>query len=132
MGFDAIWISPIVTNMDCGYHGYWAKNYSEIAPRFGGEVALKSMIKKAHELDIWVMIDVAYNHMGWTNTSYDMFFPFNRPEYFHGEPDKSGHCYAYAPMTNHMFSCLQAQPLIKISQVGSRFLGSQLSFSWSF
>ena len=26
MGFDAIWISPIVENTDGGYHGYWAKN----------------------------------------------------------------------------------------------------------
>lgn len=24
MGFDAIWISPIVQNRDGGYHGYWA------------------------------------------------------------------------------------------------------------
>jgi len=25
MGFDAIWISPIIENTDGGYHGYWAK-----------------------------------------------------------------------------------------------------------
>ena len=26
MGFDAIWISPIVDNYDGGYHGYWGRN----------------------------------------------------------------------------------------------------------
>ena len=26
MGFDAIWISPVVDNYDNGYHGYWARN----------------------------------------------------------------------------------------------------------
>ena len=26
MGFDAIWISPIIDNYDGGYHGYWGRN----------------------------------------------------------------------------------------------------------
>jgi alpha-amylase len=26
MGFDAIWISPIIDNRDGGYHGYWGRN----------------------------------------------------------------------------------------------------------
>jgi alpha-amylase len=26
MGFDAIWISPIIQNRDGGYHGYWGTN----------------------------------------------------------------------------------------------------------
>jgi len=27
MGFDAIWISPIVDNTDHSYHGYHARNW---------------------------------------------------------------------------------------------------------
>jgi hypothetical protein len=27
MGFDAIWISPIVTNTPGGYHGYWLQGF---------------------------------------------------------------------------------------------------------
>ena len=30
MGFDAIWVSPIIENTDGGYHGYWAKNIYEL------------------------------------------------------------------------------------------------------
>lgn len=35
MGFDAIWISPIVANYRNGYHGYWAQNIYEINGHFG-------------------------------------------------------------------------------------------------
>ena len=27
LGFDAIWISPVVDNLDGGYHGYWARHW---------------------------------------------------------------------------------------------------------
>ena len=36
LGFDAIWISPVVSNINGGYHGYWAKNIYEINSSFGG------------------------------------------------------------------------------------------------
>lgn len=35
MGFDAIWISPVVANIEGGYHGYWASNWEEINSNFG-------------------------------------------------------------------------------------------------
>ena len=35
MGFNAIWISPVVENSDNGYHGYWAKDWESINPYFG-------------------------------------------------------------------------------------------------
>ena len=35
MGFDAIWISPVVENTAGGYHGYWAKNWESINANFG-------------------------------------------------------------------------------------------------
>ena len=37
MGFDAIWISPIVDNLDPGYHGYWARNWEAVNDHFGSE-----------------------------------------------------------------------------------------------
>jgi alpha-amylase len=30
MGFDAIWISPIIKNRDGGYHGYWGTNLYDL------------------------------------------------------------------------------------------------------
>jgi alpha-amylase len=35
MGFDAIWISPVVENSAGGYHGYWASNWNAINHYFG-------------------------------------------------------------------------------------------------
>jgi alpha-amylase len=35
MGFDAIWISPVVENYTGGYHGYWAQNWDGINANFG-------------------------------------------------------------------------------------------------
>lgn len=35
LGFDAIWISPVVDNLDGGYHGYWARDWNKINSHFG-------------------------------------------------------------------------------------------------
>ena len=37
MGFDAIWISPVIDNVEGGYHGYWAKNWEKVNSHFGSE-----------------------------------------------------------------------------------------------
>lgn len=37
MGFDAIWISPVIDNYDGGYHGYWARNMYKTNSNFGSD-----------------------------------------------------------------------------------------------
>ena len=37
MGFDAIWISPIIENYEGGYHGYKGKNIYGLNRNFGTE-----------------------------------------------------------------------------------------------
>ena len=37
MGFDAIWVSPIVKNTPGGYHGYWAADLYSLNEEFGSE-----------------------------------------------------------------------------------------------
>ncbi|CAF0990735.1 unnamed protein product [Didymodactylos carnosus] len=70
MGFDAIWISPITTQIEndthwgVGWHGYWQQNIYGLNEHFGTENDLRTLIKAAHILDIWVMLDVVANHMG--------------------------------------------------------------------
>lgn len=44
MGFDAIWITPIVENKELGYHGYWAKNLYEVNENYGTKQDLKGTI----------------------------------------------------------------------------------------
>ena len=63
LGFDAIWISPVVDNSDGGYHGYWARNWDKINSHFGDENALKALVTKAHSMGLWVMVDVVANHV---------------------------------------------------------------------
>ena len=81
MGFDAIWISPVVENTEKGYHGYWASDLYKINSRFGGSQQLKDFVSAAHARNISIMVDVVANHMGdkdiWNHV------PFNKPESYH-------------------------------------------------
>ena len=64
MGFDAIWISPIIDNRDGGYHGYWGRDIYKLNPNFGTEQDFKDLISACHSRGIWVMVDVVANHVG--------------------------------------------------------------------
>jgi alpha-amylase len=48
MGFNAIWISPVVQNTPDGYHGYWAKDFFSVNEHFGSESDLKSLVNACH------------------------------------------------------------------------------------
>jgi hypothetical protein len=83
MGFDAIWISPIVKNTPKGYHGYWTLDFYKVNENFGTEADLLNLIKEAKERDIYVMFDVVANHQGpWPSIeSYPP--PFNKQSNYH-------------------------------------------------
>lgn len=49
MGFDAIWITPVVANSPGGYHGYWAQDLYAINPQYGTADDLKSLVTAAHD-----------------------------------------------------------------------------------
>lgn len=63
MGFDAIWITPVVDNYDGGYHGYWARNMYGTNSNFGSSDDLKRLVNVCHERNIWVMVDIVANHV---------------------------------------------------------------------
>jgi alpha-amylase len=91
MGFDAIWISPVVENTACGYHGYWTLNLHKINANFGGEKGLKAFVDAAHARGIAVMFDSVVNHVGpgtvqaAKTSDYSMYAPFDKKEYYHGD-----------------------------------------------
>ena len=69
LGVSAIWISPVVravARMDVGdgYHGYWGADFTSLEPRFGSEEELRTLVRRAHDLGIAVIIDVVPNHTG--------------------------------------------------------------------
>lgn len=74
LGFDAIWISPIVDNYDNGYHGYWARKIYEVNSHFGTKDDLKRLVTECHKRDIWVMVDVVGNHVKIINYFYIFTF----------------------------------------------------------
>ena len=87
MGFDAIWISPIVKNMAGGYHGYWATNWEDVNENFGTKDDLKALVSAAHEKDIWVMVDVVANHVAPIGDDFSQIYPLNKSEHYHSDCD---------------------------------------------
>lgn len=83
MGFDAIWVSPIVKNMNGGYHGYWATDLYSLNENFGSEQDFKDLITEMHKRGMWIMVDVVANHMAPVGTDYSGINPFNQPEHYH-------------------------------------------------
>jgi len=83
MGFDAIWISPVVDNTDKGYHGYWTRDWTKINSHFGSEQDLKDLVEACHKKDMWVMVDVVANHVGDVGDDYTKIYPFNKAEHYH-------------------------------------------------
>jgi len=71
MGFDAIWITPVVEQVPwldhwngTGYHGYWARDFNKIEPRIGSEGDLKSLKAACAQRGMLLMVDIVANHVG--------------------------------------------------------------------
>ena len=85
MGFNAIWISPIVKNSEGSYHGYHTLNFYKVNEHFGTEEDLHHLVEECHKRDIWVMVDVVANHVARVGPDYSKIVPFNKSEYYHEE-----------------------------------------------
>lgn len=92
LGATAVWISPIVKNVEGtfglsgdAYHGFWAEDIYSINPHFGTEADLKELADSLHARGMYLMVDIAPNHVGLTTSAgnYSNFTPFNKAEYFH-------------------------------------------------
>ena len=86
MGFDAIWVSPIILNTPGGYHGYWAQDFYQINPYFGSEQDFVNFISALHARGMWIMVDVVANHVGPIGedlSGVGQINPFNQASYYH-------------------------------------------------
>ena len=118
MGFDALWISPVVENTDhygdathAGYHGYWARDLFAINPNFGTADDLRALVAACHARGVWVMLDVVANHMGYDH-DVTKLLPFSDPADYHdcaragcpqaGNPSAQQYCYIDDFQTNQM------------------------------
>lgn len=83
MGFDAIWITPILKNLDGGYHGYWATDLYALNDHFGTEQDFKDLVSELHKRGMWIMVDVVANHVAPVGKDYSKINPFNQAEHYH-------------------------------------------------
>ncbi|KAJ9157608.1 Alpha-amylase A type-3 [Pleurostoma richardsiae] len=94
MGFTAIWISPMVKQMDgqtsdgSSYHGYWAQDIYDVNSAFGTSDDLVALSEALHARGMYLMLDVVTNHMAYngcgTCVDYSQFDPFSsQSSYFH-------------------------------------------------
>ena len=92
MGFDAVWISPIIKNTPGGYHGYWAKDINDVNENFGTKQDLIDFVNACHSKGIWVMVDVVANHVGPVGIDYSTISPFNKAEHYHSRCSITDFC----------------------------------------
>ena len=74
LGINAIWLTPIVeqihgvtdenTGKTYGFHGYWAKDWTNLDPNFGSKDDLKQLVEVAHSKGIRIVLDAVINHTG--------------------------------------------------------------------
>jgi len=92
MGFDAIWISPVVENTGeyfnvTGYHGYWTKDFYGVNEYFGTKQDLIHFVEEAHKIGLWIMVDVVANHVGPVGEDFSQIAYFNTSEFYHENCD---------------------------------------------
>jgi glycosidase len=72
LGAGAIWLSPVLTNvaLEGGtYHGYGIRDFLHVDPRFARDAnnaddELRSLVDAAHNLGIYIILDIVLNHTG--------------------------------------------------------------------
>ena len=66
LGATAIWFTPLLLDNQPyeSYHGYACADYYHIDPRFGDNALYRTMVEKAHEKGLKVIMDIVTNHCG--------------------------------------------------------------------
>ncbi len=97
LGINILWISPVYDNPNVafreypapnryysGYHGYWPISDKNVEEKFGTMAELKSLIAKAHQHNIKVLLDIVAHHVHidhpWFKEHPDWFGTLNLPD----------------------------------------------------
>lgn len=66
LGITALWISPVFKQVPFrdSYHGYGIQHFLEVDPHFGTREELRDLVAAAHDLGIYVILDIILNHTG--------------------------------------------------------------------
>ncbi|MEA3316794.1 MAG: alpha-amylase family glycosyl hydrolase [Bacteroidota bacterium] len=95
LGTDIIWLMPIYPigekNRKGSLGSYYAvKDYKAVNPKFGNLEDFKSLVNKAHELDMYIILDWVANHTAWDNQLI-----YDHPEWY--TKDSTGSIIAPVP-----------------------------------
>jgi glycosidase len=95
LGVGIVWFMPIHPIGEVNRKGtlgsyYAVKDYYEINPEFGSKEDFKNVVKKIHDLGMYVIIDLVANHTSWDNPLVT-----GHPEYF--KKDSAGAMMAPVP-----------------------------------
>ena len=93
MGFDTIWISPVVENIGGttglgeAYHGYWTLNPLNLNAEFGTADDLKALAQALHDKKMYLQVDIVINHVAATSSSSfapsEAYGPFAAKDDYH-------------------------------------------------
>lgn len=93
MGFDTVWISPVVENIGGttgegeAYHGYWTLDPESLNSNFGSADDLKTLSSSLHARGMYLQVDVVVNHVAATSGSTfqpsESYGPFSTSEDYH-------------------------------------------------
>ncbi len=91
MGVDILWLMPVQPIGGLNRKGslgsyYSVKDYKAVNPEFGTMQDLKDLIKEAHEMGMYVILDWVANHSAWDN-----IWTEEHPEYYVKNDDGTFH-----------------------------------------
>ena len=99
LGVTSLWVGPVwkqCASLET-YHGYGIQNFLEVDPRFGTRQDLRDLVDAAHDLGMYVLLDIIYNHAGNVffydrsgNPESRMPYRFGPPYPLHGWRSQSG------------------------------------------
>ncbi|MBU0677788.1 MAG: Ig-like domain-containing protein [Verrucomicrobia bacterium] len=75
LGARAVWVSPVVKNVNGIFHGYAAQDLNQIDPHWGTLDDLRNLADALHARGMYLIIDVVQNHMGDLIDSTDSGYP---------------------------------------------------------
>ncbi len=72
LGIDILWLMPVTPISEKNRKGtmgsyYSVADYKKVNPEFGTEADFQALVKQAHELGMYVILDWVANHSGWDN-----------------------------------------------------------------
>jgi cyclomaltodextrinase / maltogenic alpha-amylase / neopullulanase len=114
LGISGIYLTPVFESITT--HKYDTRNYFTIDPTFGTEHDLIELVKKAHQLNIKVMLDAVFNHSG-----SDFAQWVDVKEYQESSQYKDWfHINSFDPLSYETFSFAKNMPKLNLSNESAK------------